>query len=53
MYSMLLAIALLQHNHKKLATNHDGLLTLFAGKRVLSWNYPRSISSAKLFALHL
>ena len=53
MHWMLLALALLQHSHKKLTDNHDILPALFTIKRVLRWNYPRSISLAKLFALHL
>ena len=52
MHSVLLAPALFQHSHKKLTVNHV-LPALFKSKRVLSWNYPRSISSAKHFALHL
>ena len=35
MHSMLLAIALLQHSHKKLTANHDVLPVLFTSKRVL------------------
>ena len=49
MHSMLLALALLLHK----TANHYVLPDLITGKRVLPWNTPHSISSAKHFALHL
>ena len=50
MYWILLALALLQHIHKKLTANHDIFPALFTIQRILPWNCPRSISSTKLFA---
>ena len=49
MHSMLLALALLLHK----TANHYVLPDLITGKRVLPWNTPHSISSAKHFPLHL